>query len=257
MSFNDALERHGGDAAAAVAAIFAEAPVKRTVTERFADSDTEDADSVVPSRRRTAADDDYSAFFPGEDEEAEIPMAMRTAFAVIGQERAKPAAFNIMLRLAPDELPAACRTNRIFAEVCASNAFRAAYRKEWFITVRMHGEPMWDPQVDLQMRKTRTVGELVSAFEVRANWQRNGRLVTVLSLTDEPWETPYRVDAASSLEGMRLAQSPDAVRDLPDGVDLVLEYDHVVRIKSPDVVRNYNRLYLEDGTFVDQYSGYA
>ena len=231
MSFSDALARNGGNAAAAVAAVFAEA-----------------GPGTAPPAR-AAPKDEYEEV-TGQHETAGLP-SMQTVLMRISENKAVPAAFSLMMLLTPAELPAMCAVDRFFQGVCNSDEFRKAYRKKWFITVRMKGDGTWDPQVDIQLRKDRTVGDAIRVFEARNGWAPGTKEVRVLSFPKEVWEMPHYVDTGSSLLGMLKSQTTQP----PPGIDLVLEYTYLLRIKMPNVVRHYELMYSDDGTTVENFIG--
>lgn len=124
MDFDTAMRASGGDAVAAAAMVFAEAPGdKRGADETFGDTNPADRQSM-----RGYETDELSEG-SGDDEPEPLPEGLADQTLVPG------VIANVLMHLDPTELRRVCATNAVFRAVCEDKQFRLMYRREWYIHV--------------------------------------------------------------------------------------------------------------------------
>lgn len=231
MSFADAMRATGGDAVAAAAMVFAEAPGdKRGADETFGDTNPASAQSARDNLYEDAVSD--IAY----EEPETIDEAVREAVSRADALSNPDIAGEIMLNIAPQQLPQVCGLNSFFAGICRTAGFRRAYRAKWFVSVRFLA--LDGTARDMAFFKTRTIREVKAAFE--AAIQRPPNFTELIFGGRNP-------SAQSSLLGMmRYAQ-----RNMPafDGGDIKISY--VYRMGAPYTRVSVSRHWLEDGTYID------
>lgn len=228
MSFADAMRATGGDAVAAAAMVFAEAPGdKRGADETFGDTNP----APVQSARDNLYEDAVSDIAYEEPET--IGEDTREA-AARAEALDNPAiAEQIMLNIEPHQLPQVCGLSSFFAGICRDAVFRRAYRARWFVAVRFE-MPLFGGVVDMTFFKTRKIRDVHAALA--AALQLPSALIDLVFIDKSP-------SPDSSLAGMALYAKRNT--EPVNGADMTILY------RNPQGPHSSLRLWLEDGTYVD------
>jgi len=196
MDFDSAMRASGGDAVAAAALVFAQAPEdKRGADETFGDPNP----ARLQSMRGYDTDDTAELSFSDDDDDEQYPanpadISEEYLQALTDETLVPGIVSNILMNLNPAELKQACATSKAFRKVCLNADFRAEYHRTWYIpAVLMMAGRMWHSN-------TATRTESLDDF-----LNRMGQLFYPLPPSGEYVVSfdGYTVSRSSSMEGMR------------------------------------------------------